>query len=472
MTATQDQQLHAVTSNNVVLESEVVPATIVYSPATGKIVSIIRKDEVISAAAATGATIDETEFYEEALRALGVDPENHRNLEDLVLMPGIVDSHVHLNERKLAAAENQCWVDVGFWGGIVPDNAADLVPLVNAGVRGFKCFMIESGVDEFPAVEDADIMRAMQTLRNEKTIVMFHAEKDCTSHNHGGAGAEAKQVESADQKQLDPATYDAFLTSRPDDMELAAIRTVIKLSATAPELPLHIVHLASAEALPTIAAAQAAGVPLSVETCFHYLTFAAENIPPRATQYKCCPPIRAAANNEALWDALLRTGEIGTVVSDHSPCTPVLKDLENGDYMQAWGGISSVGLGLPILWTGIQKRTSKQHLGNDGTNTGFVSFADIARWICANTAKQVGLFASKGSIAVGKDADFCIFDPNDTLIVDQSVLPFKNKLTPYHGSKLNGLVRETILRGRTVFSVTDGHVPVPTGALLLEKRTV
>lgn len=429
-------------------------------------------------------------------------------------MPGIVDSHVHLNEpgrtewegfetgtkaaaaggvttvidmplnaipptttvanfqRKLAAAENQCWVDVGFWGGIVPDNAADLVPLVNAGVRGFKCFMIESGVDEFPAVEDADIMRAMQTLRNEKTIVMFHAEKDCTSHNHGGAGAEAKQVESADQKQLDPATYDAFLTSRPDDMELAAIRTVIKLSATAPELPLHIVHLASAEALPTIAAAQAAGVPLSVETCFHYLTFAAENIPPRATQYKCCPPIRAAANNEALWDALLRTGEIGTVVSDHSPCTPVLKDLENGDYMQAWGGISSVGLGLPILWTGIQKRTSKQHLGNDGTNTGFVSFADIARWICANTAKQVGLFASKGSIAVGKDADFCIFDPNDTLIVDQSVLPFKNKLTPYHGSKLNGLVRETILRGRTVFSVTDGHVPVPTGALLLEKRTV
>ena len=225
-------------------------------------------------------------------------------------------------QRKLAAAENQCWVDVGS-GAELSDNAADLVPLVNAGVRGFKCFMIESGVDEFPAPWRMPILCVPCRLCAMKRPLSCSTRKRTALATTTAVPARRQsKSKSADEKQLDPATYDAFLTSRPDDMELAAIRTVIKLSATAPELPLHIVHLASAEALPTIAAAQAAGVPLSVETCFHYLTFAAENIPPRATQYKCCPPIRAAANNEALWDALLRTGEIGTVVSDDSPCIP------------------------------------------------------------------------------------------------------------------------------------------------------
>lgn len=366
---------------------------------------------------------------------------------------------------KLAAAENQCWVDVGFWGGIIPGNEKDLVPLVNAGVRGFKCFMIESGVDEFPAVERSDIELALATLKDEKTMVMFHAEQESEfqHHDHDFPHPTATISKITEEiKDLHPTTYAAFLASRPDQMELDAIQTVVDVSRTAPDLPLHIVHLASADAVPIIRKAKDEGVKLTVETCFHYLTFAAENIPDKATAFKCCPPIRSEDNNERLWDSL-RTGEVTSVVSDHSPCTPHLKDLDVGDYFRAWGGISSVGLGLSILWTGIQK----QQLRNKHMR---VSFADISRWTAFNTATQTGLIATKGSIEVGKDADFCVFDPNDTLVVDQTLLPFKNKITPYHGSKLNGLVKETILRGKTIFTTTDGHLPTPTGALLLEKR--
>lgn len=366
---------------------------------------------------------------------------------------------------KLKAAENQCWVDIGFWGGIIPGNEKDLVPLVNAGVRGFKCFMIESGVDEFPAVERSDIELALKTLKKEPTIVMFHAEQESEfqheDHDFPHPTATISKIKD-DIPDLHPTTYRAFLESRPDQMELDAIQTVIDVSATAPEMPLHIVHLASAEAVPMIRKAKDAGVKLSVETCFHYLTFAAENIPDKATAFKCCPPIRSSDNNERLWDSL-RTGEVTSVVSDHSPCTPHLKDLEVGDYFRAWGGISSVGLGLSILWTGIQKQmrnTKMQH----------ITFADISKWTSYNTAVQTGLIKQKGSIEVGKDADFCVFDPNDTLVVDQTLLPFKNKITPYHGSKLSGLVKETILRGKTIFTTTDGHLPTPSGALLLEKR--
>lgn len=353
---------------------------------------------------------------------------------------------------KLQAAQNQCWVDVGFWGGIIPGNDKDLVELVNAGVRGFKCFMIESGVDEFPAVDRADIVKALETLKSEPTMVMFHAEQESEFSDSCKHGSD-----------LHPTTYAAFLESRPDSMEVSAIETIIELAPTAPDLPLHVVHLASADAVPMIRNAKDAGIKLSVETCFHYLAFAAENIPDKATAFKCCPPIRSSNNNERLWNAL-QTGEITSVVSDHSPCTPHLKDLETGDYFRAWGGISSVGLGLSILWTGVQKQMSQRKDLK-------ITFADISRWTSLNTAQQTGLIAKKGSIEVGKDADFCIFDPNDTLMVDQTILQFKNKITPYHGSKLNGLVKETILRGKTIFTNTDGHLPTPSGELLLEKRT-
>lgn len=398
---------------------------------------------------------------------------------------------------KLKAAQNQCWVDVGFWGGIIPGNDGDLVELVNAGVRGFKCFMIESGVKEFPAVEKLDIVKALRTLKSEPTMVMFHAEQEQEQGQeaefsaHTGA---ATTVEEEEEEELipnlhPPTTYAAFLESRPDSMEVEAIQTILELSSEAPDLPLHIVHLASADAIPLIRHAKDNGTKITAETCFHYLAFAAETIPDKATEFKCCPPIRSSNNNERLWRALHTTGEITSVVSDHSPCTPHLKDLEVGDYFRAWGGISSVGLGLSILWTGLQKhmklynnmmnpqqkqqqkqkQTQKQKQKQQQKQRNV--FADIARWTSYNTAEQTGLIATKGSIEIHKDADFCIFDPNDTLIVDQTLLPFKNKITPYHGSRLNGLVKETILRGKTIFTSTDGHLPIPSGELLLEKRT-
>jgi allantoinase len=241
-------------------------------------------------------------------------------------------------EIKKNAAKGQCWVDVGFWGGVIPGNDKDLPALVDAGVRGFKCFLIESGVDEFPAVEPNDVKLAMKALEGKHTILMFHAEMD----------THPKLEDSKENK------YNTFLASRPDSFEVTAIEEIVRLSKVAPGLPLHIVHLASAEAVPVVSQAQADGVKLSAETCFHYLTLAAECVPDGATVYKCCPPIRGQSNQHVLWHAL-QDGVINTVVSDHSPCTPVLKNLEQGNFMTAWGGISSVGLGLVLLWTKINQ---------------------------------------------------------------------------------------------------------------------
>ncbi|KAF5111313.1 hypothetical protein DV495_004496 [Geotrichum candidum] len=452
--------LNAISSNNVVLENEVIVATIVFDSTTGKITHIIRKDATGSREETESAT--EWEGFETGTKAAAAGGVT--TVIDMPLNAIPPTTTVENFKLKLDAAKDQCWVDVGFWGGIIPGNAGDLVELVNAGVRGFKCFMIESGVDEFPAVEKSDIELALQTLDGKNTIVMFHAEKESEfqhqDHDFPHPTATVSKINEC-IPDLHPTTYAAFLASRPDKMEVDAIQTIIEVSAVAPTVPLHIVHLASADGIPIIRQAKDSGIKLSVETCFHYLAFAAENIPDKATTFKCCPPIRSSDNNERLWDAL-RTGEITSVVSDHSPCTPHLKDLDVGDYFRAWGGISSVGLGLSILWTGLQHQLRTKNYR--------VTFADIARWTSYNTALQTGLVASKGSIAIGKDADFCIFDPNDTLVVDQTLLPFKNKMTPYHGRTLNGLVKETILRGKTIFTTTDGHLPKPTGGLLLEPR--
>lgn len=465
----------ALTSDNVVFKHDIEPATIVYSIKSGKISHIFQPPA--------------TSIEDPRLSKLGFDsPDLLRDLGSLHILPGIVDTHVHLNEpgrtdwegfetgtkaaaaggvttlidmplnaipptttienfkTKLQAAKDQCWVDVGFWGGIIPDNADQLVPLVNAGVRGFKCFMADSGVEEFPMVNKWDIQLALKTLRNQPTIVMFHAEI-----------ADQHTIPDLAFDQMDPKNYDSFLASRPEAMEVEAISTIIQVSKSAPEIPLHVVHLASAQALPLVRKAKQDRVKLTAETCFHYLTFTAENIKDKATQFKCVPPIREATVNTALWDAL-KTGEISSIVSDHSPCTPILKLLDEGDYFRAWGGISSVGLGLSILWTGICANHSN------------FTLVDVARLTSYNTAFQAGLIDTKGSIDVGKDADFCIFDPEGSLLVDQKLLPFKNKLTPYHGSTLNGLVVETVLRGTTVFTNTHGHLEKPTGELLLEKR--
>lgn len=466
----------AIASSRVLVNGSLVPATVIYS--NGVIVDII-----------TDASQKDAKLKEHGVSDV-------RDYGNLAILPGLVDAHVHLNEPgrtewegfetgtkaaaaggvttvvdmplnaipptttlenlniKVDAAKGQCWVDVGFWGGVIPGNDKDLVDLVNAGVRGFKCFMIESGVDEFPAVDKDDLKKALHVLKDQPTVMMFHAEQapneDHSTHDH-------KEDHKDEQKETVPQEYITFLKSRPDSYEVDAIKTIIESAPEAPNLQLHIVHLASAQAVPLVEQAQANGTKLSAETCFHYLTFHAEDIPDKNTAYKCCPPIRDEANKKGLWDAL-RRGVIRTVVSDHSPCTPHLKDLEKGDFMSAWGGISSVGLGLPVIWT-----ETRQHHPD-------VTLANIAEWMGLNTAKQVGLDHRKGSIAVGKDADFCVFDPESPWTIDQTKMHFKNKLSPYHGRELAGQVRETILGGNTVYTNTDGHVKQPAGKLLLEKR--
>lgn len=653
----------ALASTNVLVDDQVAPATVIFSIETGKILSIV--NEVLPASHQT-------------LQNFNVLPEDYRDVSPLVIMPGLVDAHVHLNEPgrtewegfatgtraaaaggvttvidmplnaipptttvanfnlKINAAKGQTWVDVGFWGGMVPTNLEDLVPLIRMGVRGFKGFLIESGVDEFPAITPNYIVKAMKKVKGEPTMLMFHAEMqphsnppvlalgegertpklvaneehnlyvrgtdsveieengpngydekvtfdDCengeieelaseddleadpnddpvaltavedlnlgdsatflprkvadlvSEHNpdneyklsdkerrksveeipHEQRAALAKSpylqgsepqfgryarlanpnhLENVDEKSdtvlakpneikhkvlkenhedpivlaqqeddalanVDPSLYASFLASRPDNFETTAIAEIINCSLKHPEVPLHIVHLATHEAIPLMRAAKAKGLPITAETCFHYLSLTAEKILACSTHFKCCPPIRSDANRQLLWKAL-RSDIITTVVSDHSPCTPELKGLEKGDFFSAWGGISSVGFGLPILYTEGQRLNPP------------VLLQEITKWCSWNTAKQVGLSHTKGKLAVGYDADMIVFDPNANYVVRNEQTFFKNKLTAYDGMEFMGRVMETLVRGVPVFGLNEGHSDMPMGKLLLEPRVL
>lgn len=655
---------HALASSRVLVNDTVAPATVIFSADSGTILHIAPRvlppgDPILAR----------------------YNVSTVRNVTPKVIMPGLVDAHVHLNEPgrtewegfatgtqaaaaggvttvidmplnaipptttvanfqlKIAAAHRQTWVDVGFWGGMVPDNLNDLRPLIRMGVRGFKGFMIDSGVDEFPAITPAYILRAMAKVEGEHTVLMFHAEmqphklhqvpvyveqkgertprlvanekrvdtnekrvvfdmagdddadvsvdgsadgsfngsvigavngsdgpdngdidadfealdlgmsasfinrapkpvvrlldshraphadhENCRlPHNHAGlmdhhalsdeqARALAKspylqasepqfgrfarlanpnhadaaaalqsplakpldfdsdklqtaadplllaQAEDHTLDLVDPTFYASFLASRPDNFETTAIAEIIHCLMQNPLVPLHIVHLATHEAVPLIRAAKARGLPVTAETCFHYLSLTAEAISNCSTHFKCCPPIRTDANRRLLWRAL-RAGIITTVVSDHSPCTPDLKGLEKGDFFSAWGGILSVGFGLPILYTEGQKLDPP------------VLVPEIARWCSWNTAKQVGLSHRKGRIAVGYDADLLVFDPDALYVVSNEQTFFKNKLTAYDGKRFQGRVVETVVRGHTVFTLEDGHSATALGRLILEPRT-
>lgn len=323
--------------------------------------------------------------------------------------------------EKIAAAQGKCWVDVGFYGGIIPGNAADLKPLVKAGVRGFKGFMIDSGVPEFPAVSAPDIQKVFAELKDEPTTVMFHAEMVPPITASVGDEVQTSDSPFVPSGPLDH--YKTFLDSRPPVFETCAIDEIIALSVEAPNLPLHVVHLSAVEAIPALREARARGVKITTETCFHYLSLAAENVAHGDTRHKCCPPIRGKTNQDGLWDELQREDDsvIKTVVSDHSPCTPDLKLLPSchsgtfaahtgsdaGNFFSAWGGIGSVGLGLPILWTEGQERG--------------ITIEDVVKWCCRNTAKQVGLEHRKGDIGVGFDGDIAVFDDEAEFLV--SILP-------------------------------------------------
>jgi allantoinase len=385
------------------------------------------------------------------------------DLGDLPLLPGLVDSHVHVNEpgrtewegfatatraalaggvtticdmplnsspvtttvaalrAKATAAAGQCSVDVAFWGGAVPGNTAEFAGLLDAGVVGFKCFLSDSGIPEFPPLSRAELRSAMAALAESGAPMIVHAE---------------------DPSQVTEPTgpsYDAFVASRPTVAERRAIETVISAAAFSGARA-HIVHLAAADCAALIASARAAGIALSAETCPHYLFFAAEEVQPGHTEFKCCPPIRYAVNREALWRAL-GDGAIDAIVSDHSPCTPSLKGLPDGDFRTAWGGISSLQLGLPVVWSVARRR-------------GF-SLADIARWMSLFPADLAGL-STKGRIAVGYDADFVAFDPDASWQVRAAELLHKHPVTPYEGRALTGRVERVWLRGA---EVTPGGPP-------------
>jgi allantoinase len=378
----------------------------------------------------------------------------------LVMMPGLVDTHVHVNEPgrtewegfasasraagaggittlidmplnsipatvdvaaleiKRQAADGKCAIDVGFWGGAVPGNQAHLAALHEAGVFGFKCFLLPSGVAEFPELNAAELERYLGELSRLDAMMIVHAEDpDVIAHAPRPSGTD----------------YAGFLASRPRAAESTAVQTVIE-AARRTGARVHIVHLSDADALPAIAAAKADGVRLSVETCPHYLVFESGSIPAGATQFKCCPPIREAENRERLWQAL-GAGLIDFVVSDHSPCLPSLKLLDSGDFGAAWGGIASVQLSLPAVWTEAQAR-------------GF-AVTDVVRWMSARPAEFAGL-SGKGAISPGRDADFALFDPDADFIVDARTLRHRNPVTPYDGRNLRGVVRETWLRGQPI----------------------
>jgi allantoinase len=384
-----------------------------------------------------------------------------------MLLPGLVDTHVHVNEpgrtdwegfasataaaagggittiidmplnsipptcdvdslnRKREAAARQCSVDVGFWGGAIPGNFAELRSLHDAGVFGFKCFLLPSGVEEFPPLDDAELQNAMREIASYDGLLIVHAE-------------DANVVVDAPHDRR----YAAFLDSRPPEAESRSIARLIDFASTT-GCRVHVLHLSSAGALPMIAAARESGLRLTVETCPHYLSFEAGTIPDGATQFKCCPPIRDAANRDSLWQGL-RDGVIDCVVSDHSPCTPDLKRLETGDFADAWGGIASIQVGLPAVWTEARER-------------GF-GLADVVRWMSQRPAELAGL-RQKGKLAVGADADFCVFAPDETFVVDPSRLKHKNPITPYAGRTLSGVVRSTWLRGASINSDSPaGHL--------------
>ena len=382
-------------------------------------------------------------------------PRDVLDYGDLVILPGLVDSHVHVNEpgrtewegfetvtraaaaggittivdmplnsipptttvanleTKVRALEGKCRVDVALWGGVIPGNTRELRPMLAAGARGFKCFLVHSGVEEFPNVDEEQLREAARTLADAGAPLLVHAELP----------QYLRPTKDGD--------YGSYLRSRPAEAEDRAI-ALLREVASETGAQIHVVHLSSASALPIVADSG-----LSAETTPHYLHLEAERVPPGRLDFKCAPPIRGHDNRERLWEGL-RDGIIDLVVSDHSPCTP---ELKRGDFQSAWGGIASLQFVLPIVWTEARAR-------------GF-SLADVARWTSAAPAVLAGL-ARKGAIEAGRDADFTVFDPDAQFIVEESIIEHRHKITPYRGETLYGVVKETWLRGQRVDGTPRG----------------
>jgi allantoinase len=438
----------------------------------------IRGRRVITAAGERAATVLVRDGIVAGLAAYQAAPDGAVTIpDDHVLLPGLVDSHVHVNEpgrtewegfatataaaaaggvttivdmplnsipptvnvaaldAKRAAAAGQLAVDVAFWGGAIPGNLADLRALHEAGVAGFKCFLLPSGVDEFPPLDPGQLGAAMAEIASFGGLLIAHAEDPAVI-----AAAPAAHGRR----------YPDFLASRPPVAEVRAIEGLLAHTRRT-GCRTHVVHLSSAETLPVIRVAKAAGLPVTAETCPHYLTLRAEDVPDGGTQFKCSPPIRGQANRAALWDGL-QDGTIDCVVSDHSPCTVELKHLgrgdpARGDFGAAWGGIASVQLGLPVVWTEAARRA--------------VSLSQLAGWMAAAPARLTGL-ADRGTIAPGQRADFSEFAPDEHFVVDPARLLHRNPVTPYAGMTLRGVVRGTWLAGERInHGQRAGRLAVP-----------
>jgi allantoinase len=438
---------------------------------------VVRAARAVTPAGERGVCLGVTDGRIGAVEPLAAPLAGRTVLElhaDEVLLPGLVDTHVHVNEPgrtewegfrtatraaaaggvttlldmplnslpptvdvaalevKRTAADGKCHVDVGFWGGAVPGNLGELRALHDAGVFGVKCFLVHSGVDEFPPLSRPELTACLEELARFDGLLLVHAE-------------DAETIERAPAPH--GGSYGDFLASRPRAAEDTAVATVVA-EARRTGARTHVLHLASTDALPELRRARADGVRITVETCPHYLSFAAEAIPDGATQFKCCPPIREAAHRERLWTALA-DGDVDAVVSDHSPCTAELKRLDVGDFGLAWGGISSLQLSLPAVWTGARARGH--------------GLVDVVRWMAEGPARLAGL-TRKGRVEVGADADLCVFAPDEAFVVDPARLHHRNPVTPYAGRTLSGAVRSTWLRGERIDLTTPGGRLLVRGA--------
>ncbi len=448
---------------------------------------VIRGQRVVTGNSIAPASVHITRGYISSISIFEDIPAGCEVIEagaESVVMPGLVDTHVHVNEpgrtewegfesatraaaaggvttivdmplncipatttpgaleAKLKTTAGKLCVDVAFWGAVVPGNTSKLSTLWDAGVVGFKCFLVHSGVDEFPNVTEKDLREAMPELARLGAMLIVHAElpgpieRCCEQESHGHNGR----------------SYSTFLQSRPREAENDAVALMVRLNRET-GCRVHIVHHSSAGALDMLCQAKASGAAITAETCPHYLHFAAEDISDGATEFKCCPPIRERDNREQLWKALA-DGTIDFVVSDHSPCPPKMKLRERGDFMQAWGGISSLELRLPVMWTDASARGA-------GIN-------QLAEWLCRAPARQIGMAHLKGSIAVGSEADIVIWNPESEFRVEASMIHHRHKLTPYDGEILRGKVEKTFLRGQIVYD--GGEFAKPKGRVLLRQR--
>ncbi len=406
--------------------------------------------------------------------------KNIHDAGDSVVMPGVVDTHVHINEpgrtdwegfgsatraaaaggvttlidmplnsvpatttaaalkKKRAAAHKKCWVNVGFWGGVAPGNTSELRALDRAGVFGFKCFLVPSGVPEFANVNESDLREALPVLAAMNSPLLVHAELP-----------EPLERAAAKLQKSDPKKYETWLRSRPAGAETKAIEMLIRLAREF-KPHIHVVHVSSEVSVPLILRAKNEGLPFTTETCPHYLFFAASSIGDGKTQFKCAPPIRDAENNRKLWKAL-GEGAIDFVVSDHSPSPPSMKCLKTGDFFRAWGGISSLQLGLPAIWTKLSEKD--------------YSLRHLVRWMCSGPAQLAGLDSHKGAIAPGYDADIVVWNPEKSFVVKSRMLQHRHKLTPYLNETLRGVVETTFLGGRMIYD-RGRFLGSPRGALL------